>query len=116
MFKIHPIEQEEVAREIYPELCRNEILFALNEGGKFTGYGVCGIDKERIFVKSISVPYDDARELMFLAMLSYAERRGVKTASVNDFSLADLCEKYEFDQNKCVSLEGFFLPGKHCLK
>lgn len=116
MYKIQPIEQRIIAKELYPSLNEDELLFALNEGGGFKGFGVCAVTGECVTVKKIDVPYEDARYIMLLAMLSYAERRGVKKAMCEDTGLRDLCEKAGFSKDLTVSLEGFFAPGKRCDK
>lgn len=116
MFKLQPIENKDIAREIYPELAEGEMLFALNEDGRFTGIGVFEIKDETVILKSINITQSDVRELMFLAILSYAERRNVKKALCTAQELKDLCIKYGFNSELSVLLEGFFLPGKHCSK
>lgn len=114
MYKIQPVEQRIIAKELYPSLNEDELLFALNEGGCFKGFGICAASTECITVKKIDVPYEDARYIMFLAMLSYAERRGAKKAICEDVALRDLCERVGFSEDLTVSLEGFFAPGKRC--
>ncbi len=114
MYKIHPVEERIIAESIWPELSEKEILFVVNEEGIFTGKSICEINDETVYIKYLKAPYDDARTLMFLGMLSYAERRGVKKAVCLNEKLNDLCEKYGFDENSSVSLENFFAPGAHC--
>ena len=114
MYKIHPVEEKIIAKAIFPELSENEILFVVNEDGKFTGKSVCEINSDTVFIKQLTAPYDDARMLMFLNMISYAERRGIKKATCLNTELKDLCEKYGFDEKMSVSLENFFAPGAHC--
>lgn len=114
MYKIHPVEERIISKSICPELSENELLFVVNEEGKFTGTSVCEFIEGTVYIKSLAAPYDDARTLMFLNMLNYAERRGIKKAVCLDKALADLCKRYGFDENMTVSLEGFFAPGAHC--
>lgn len=115
MYKIHPIEETIIAKSIYPDLGENELLFAVNEEGKFTGTGICEIKDGKISIKVIDAPYDDARTLMFLSMLSYAEKRGIKEGVCLNEGLKDLCARYGFDENLKVNLEGFFKAGAHCI-
>ncbi|MBQ2941182.1 MAG: hypothetical protein IJD97_02990 [Clostridia bacterium] len=114
MYKIHPVEERIIAKSICPELSENEILFVVNEEGKFTGKSICEFIEDTVYVKNLTAPYDDARTLMFLNMLNYAERRGIKKAVCINKELDDLCKRYGFDENMAVSLEGFFAPGAHC--
>lgn len=114
MYKIHPVEESIIAKSILPELSENEILFVVNEEGRFTGKSVCEINDDTVFIKQLTAPYDDARTLMFLNMISYAERRGIKKAVCLNPELKDLCEKYGFDEKSTVNLENFFSPGAHC--
>ena len=114
MYKIHPVEERIIAKSIYPELAENELLFVVNEEGNFTGKSVCEFIEDTVCIKSLTAPYDDARTLMFLNMLNYAERRGIKKAVCLNNELIDLCNRYGFDKNMTVSLESFFAPGAHC--
>ena len=114
MYKIHPVEERIIAKSILPELSENEILFVVNEDGVFTGKAVCELNGDTVSLKQLSAPYDDARTLMFLGMISYAERRGIKKAVCLNTELKDLCDKYGFDENLTVNLENFFAPGAHC--
>ncbi len=114
MYKIHPVEEREIAEAICPELKEEEGLFVVNEDGKFTGKGIYVIENDVITINHIDAPYSDARTLMFLGILSYAERRGIKEACCKDLALSDLCQKMGFDEDMKVKLEGFFEPGKHC--
>ena len=114
MYKIHPVEEQIIAKSICPELSDGELLFVVNEEGKFTGKSVCEIIDDSIYIKKLNAPYDDARTLMFLNMLNYAERRKIKKAVCLNNELIDLCKRYGFDENMAVSLEGFFAPGAHC--
>lgn len=41
MFKIHYIDNREIAESIYPSLGDNEMLFVLNEEGVFKGKAIC---------------------------------------------------------------------------
>lgn len=113
MYKIHPVEEREIAEAIYPGLKEEELLFVVNEDGKFTGKGIFVIENDMITIKHIEAPYSEARTLMFLGILNYAERRGIKEALCSDSSLMDLCEKMGFEEMR-VKLKGFFEPGKHC--
>ncbi len=115
MYKIHPVEETIIAKSIYPDLSDSELLFVVNEEGMFTGRGICEIKEDVVIVKSIKAPYDDARTLMFLSMLSYAEKRGIKKGKCLDKALLDLCIRYKFDDNSEVCLEGFFKEGAHCI-
>ncbi len=114
MYKIHPVEEKVIAKAILPELSESEILFVVNEDGKFTGKSVCEICNDTVLIKHLEAPYDDARTLMFLGMISYAERRGIKKAVCLNSGLKDLCVKYGFDEKMSVSLDNFFAPGAHC--
>ena len=114
MFKIHPVEEHSIAKMIKGDLLESELLFVVNEEGKFTGYGVSEIKEGAFYIKNIDAPYEDARFLMFMGMLNYAERRGIKTAYCKDEKLDDLCKRTGFDENKSVSLDGFFKSGAHC--
>ena len=114
MYKIHPVEEQIIAKSICPELSENETLFVVNEEGKFTGNSICEIETDLVIIKKLDAPYDDARVLMFLAMLNYAEKRGAKKAVCINDKLADLCKRYGFDEKLTVSLEVFFKPGAHC--
>lgn len=114
MFKIHPVEEREIAENIYPGLRQGETLFVVNEDGKFTGIGVCVLKSETLIIKGLTAPYDDARELLFLAMISYGERRGAKKALCEADYLDDLCEKHGFDADFSVMLSDFFKPGRRC--
>ncbi len=114
MYKIHPIEEEIIAKSIYPDLEENQLLFAVNENGKFTGRGICEIKEDTVCILKIEAPYDDARTLMFLSMLSYAEKRGAEKGICLNIDLKDLCERYGFDNEMSVKLKGFFNPGAHC--
>ena len=114
MYKIHPVEERIVAKTLCPELSENEILFVVNENGKFTGKAICEIKEDSVIIGHLTAPYDDARTLIFLDMISYAERRGIKKAICKNADLKDLCEKYGFDERMTVSLENFFAPGAHC--
>lgn len=115
MFKIHPVEERNVAENIYPGLLDDEMLFVVNEEGKFTGTGICSIVPDSVTIKKISAPYDDARMLMFLGILNYAERRGVKLAICKDNNLKDLCTRMNFNEDMTVELKDFFKPGAHCI-
>lgn len=114
MFKIHYIDNREIAQSICPEIGENEMLFALNEEGVFKGTAVCENENDTVVIKNVSAPYEDARLLMFLAMLNYAERHGIKKARCINGELRDLCERMNFESDMTVSLEGFFVPGRHC--
>ena len=114
MYKIHPVEEKIIAKVIWPELSENEILFVVNEDGKFTGKAVCEVIEDTVLIKHLSASYDEARTLMFLGMISYAERRGIKKAVCLNLELKDLCDKYGFDEKMSVDLENFFAPGAHC--
>lgn len=114
MFKIHYIENREIAESIYPSLKENEMLFALNEEGAFKGTAICENEGDTVVIKSVNAPYEDARLLMFLAMLNFAERHGMKQAHCSNKDLTDLCERMHFQSDMTVSLEGFFAPGRHC--
>lgn len=114
MFKIHYIDNREIAESIYPSLGENEMLFALNEEGIFKGTAICENEGETVIIKRVDAPYEDARLLMFLAMLNYAERHKMKMARCINSNLADLCERMHFEKDMTVSLEGFFIPGRHC--
>ncbi len=114
MYKIHPIEEILVAKSLYPDLKEGQLLFAVNEDGKFTGKGICEIRHDTVYITEIDAPYDDARTLMFLSMLSYFEKRGAKKGTCLNKSLKDLCDRYGFDEDMNVSLKGFFDPGAHC--
>ena len=114
MFKIHYIDNREIAESIYPSLSENEMLFALNEEGVFKGTAICENEGETVIIKRVDAQYEDARLLMFLAMLNYAERHKMKMARCINSNLADLCERMHFEKDMTVSLEGFFIPGRHC--
>lgn len=114
MFKIHPVEEREIAESIYPDLKYDEILFVVNEDGKFTGTGICKLNSATLTIVSLVAPYDDARELMFLAMISYGEKRGAERAVCKAVYLKDLCKKHGFNADFSVSLSSFFKPGRSC--
>ncbi|MDP4133536.1 MAG: hypothetical protein Q8882_05945 [Bacillota bacterium] len=114
MFKIHPIENYEVAKSIYSTLKEDELLFGVNEEGHFTGFGVSCIINDAIFIRRIEANAPDARFLLFADMLNYADRRGLKKAVCEDKSLKDICDRMGFNNDLAVNLEGFFKPGAHC--
>lgn len=114
MFKIQYIDNREIAEGICPEIKADEMLFALNEDGIFKGTAICENENDTVIIKSVCAPYEDARLLMFLSMLNYAERHGIKKACCINEELRDLCERMHFDNDMKVSLEGFFVSGRHC--
>lgn len=114
MYKIHPVENDEVARIIYPALTEGELLFVVNEEGSFTGEAVCVISGDTVRLKHLRAPFDDARTLLFLAVLNYAERRGITRAVCEAPDLKDLCRRMDFDDDMTVSLVDFFVAGRHC--
>lgn len=114
MFKIQPVEDAEIAKAIFPSLSDYESLFVVNEEGRFTGTGVCRITEKDVTILKLSAPFDDARTLLFLGMLNYAERRGIKKAYCKDPALEDLCRRMDFSEDGSVDLTGFFDPGRHC--
>ncbi len=114
MYKIHPIESNVVAQAIYPGLCDGERLFVVNEEGKFTGEAVCAIQGDTVRIKHLRAPFEEARLMLFLSVLNYAERRKVKKAVCEVPALEDICRRMGFENDMTVSLVDFFKPGRHC--